>query len=86
LLISILLLLAMLLWILLGPLLFAVVAHLQGLDVSGCLAHWTVLSHISRISCGMVTATLLLPLSGALAGFLALRLWQRWVARGEVAV
>jgi hypothetical protein len=34
----------------------------------------------------MVTATLLMPLLGALAGFLALRLWQRLVARGEVAV
>jgi hypothetical protein len=74
---------AILLWILLGPLLFAAVAYLQGLDVSGCLRHWTVLSRISRISCGMITATLLLPLLGALAGFVVLR---RWVARGEVAV
>ena len=77
---------AILPWILLGPLLFAVAAYLQGLDVSGCLRRWTVLSHISRISCGMVTATLLMPLLGALAGFLALRLWQRLLARGEVAV
>ena len=77
---------AILPWILLGPLLFAVVAYLQGLDVSACLRHWTVLSRISRISCGMVTATLLLPLLGALAGFVALRLWRRLVARGEVAV
>jgi hypothetical protein len=77
---------AALLWTLLGPLLFAVVAYLQGLDVSGCLRHWTMLSRISRISCGMVTATLLLPLLGVLAGFVALRLWRRFVASSEVAV
>jgi hypothetical protein len=77
---------AILLWILLGPLLFAVVGYLQGLDVSGCLRHWTVLSRMSRISCGMVTATLLLPLLGALAGFVALRLWRGLVTRGEVTV
>jgi hypothetical protein len=77
---------AALLWTLLGPLLFVVVAYLQGLDVSGCLRHWTMLSRISRISCGIVTATLLLPLLGVLAGFVALRLWRRFVARSEVAV
>jgi hypothetical protein len=77
---------AILLWILLGPLLFAVVAYLQGLGVSGCLRHWAVLSRMSRISCGMATAILLLPLLGALAGFVALQLWQRLVTRGEAAV
>jgi hypothetical protein len=77
---------AILLWIWLGPLLFAVVGYLQGLDVSGCLRHWTVLSRMSRISCGMATATLVLPLLGALAGFVALRLWRRLVTRGEVTV
>jgi hypothetical protein len=76
---------AILLWILLGPLLLAVIACSRGLDVSGCLRRWTALSHVSRISCGMVAATLWLPLLGALAGFLALRLWERSVARGEVA-
>lgn len=69
------------LWILLGPLVFAVVAYLQGLDVSGCLRHWIALSRISRISCGMLTATLMLPLLGALAGFVASRLWRPTRAR-----
>ncbi len=76
---------SILLWIMLGPLLFAVVAYSQGLDVAGCLRRWTALSHDSRISCGMVAATQWLPLLGALAGFLALRLWERSVARDEVA-
>src|ERR1700722_9289116 len=77
---------AALLWTLSGPALFGLAGYLQGLDVSGCLRRWGVLSHTSKISCGMVTTTLLLPLLGALAGFAALRLWRRFLARGAVAV
>jgi hypothetical protein len=79
---------AILPWILSGPFLLAVAADLPGLDVSGCLRRWAVLSHISKISCGMVTATLVLPLVGVLvlAGYLVLRLWPYLVARGEIAV
>jgi hypothetical protein len=77
---------AALLWVLLGPLVFSVTALLQGLDVSGCLRRWTMLSHIAQVSCGMTTAILLLPLLGALCGVLALRLWRHLTARAEVAV
>ncbi len=73
-------------WVLLGPLLFAVAAYHKGLNVSSCLRRLPELSHLYRISCGMVTATMLLPLLGALTGFLALRLWRYFVPRGQFAV
>jgi hypothetical protein len=75
-----------LLWVLFGPLVFLVTAFLQGSDVSGCLRHWTTLSHMVQVSCGMMTAILLLPLSAALFGLLVLRVWRHLTARGEVAV
>jgi hypothetical protein len=75
-----------LLWVLLGPLVFLVAALLQGLNVSGCLRRWTVLSYMSQVSCGMTTAILLLPLLGALSGWLVLQVWRRLNDRGEVAV
>jgi len=77
---------AVLLWVLLGPLTFLVAALIQGLDVSGCLRHWTILSHMAQVSCGMITGVLLVPLLGALTGFLILRVWRHLKARGEVAV
>ena len=77
---------AVLLWVLLGPLVFLVAAVLQGLDVSGCLRRWTILSHMAQVSCGMITAVLLLPLLGALSGLLLLRVWRHLKSRGEVAV
>jgi hypothetical protein len=77
---------AVLMWVLLGPLVFLVAALLQGLNVSGCLRRWTILSYMSQVSCGMITAILLLPLLGALSGWLVLLAWRRLNARGEVAV
>jgi hypothetical protein len=77
---------AVLLWVLLGPLVFLVAALLQGLDVSGCLRRWTILSHMAKVSCGMITAVLLLPLLGALSGLLVLRVWRDLKARGAVAL
>jgi hypothetical protein len=77
---------AVLLWVLLGPLVFLVTGFLQGLDVSGCLRRWTMLSHMARMSCGMITAVLLLPLLGALSGLLVLRVRRHLKTRGEVAV
>jgi hypothetical protein len=77
---------AVLLWVLLGPLVFLVAGLLQGLDVSGCLRRWTMLSHMARVSCGMITAVLLLPLLGALSGLLVLRVWRHLKTRSEVAV
>jgi hypothetical protein len=77
---------AVLLWVLLGPLVFFVAALLQGLDVSGCLRRWTILSHMAQVSCGMITAVLLVPLLGALSGLLVLRVWRHLRAGGEVAV
>jgi predicted membrane-bound spermidine synthase len=77
---------AVLMWVLLGPLVFLVAALLQGLNVSGCLRRWTTLSYMSQVSCGMITAILLLPLLGALSGWLVLLAWRRLNARGEVAV
>src|ERR1700722_18184916 len=74
-----------LLWVLLGPLAFLVAALLQGLDVSRCLRRWTILSYMAQVSCGMITALLLVPLSGALFGILVLRVWRQLKARGEVA-
>jgi hypothetical protein len=77
---------AVVLWVLLGPLVFLVAALLQGLDVSGCLRRWTILSHMEHVSCGMITAVLLVPLSGALSGLLVLRVWHHLKAHGGVAV
>jgi hypothetical protein len=77
---------AVLLWVLLGPLVFLAAALLQGLDVSGCLRRWTILSYMSQVSCGMITAVLLLPPLGALSGLLILRMRRHLKARGEVAV
>lgn len=74
---------AILLWVLLGPLVFLVAALLRGLDVSVCLRRWTTLSHMAQASCGMITAVLLVPLLGALFGLLVLRLWRHLKARGE---
>lgn len=74
-----------LLWVLVGPLVFLVTGLLQGLNVSGCLRRWTILSHMARLSCGMITAVLLLPLLGALSGLLVLRVWRRLKVRGEIA-
>jgi hypothetical protein len=76
---------AVLLWVLLGALVFLVTALLQGLDVSGCLRCWTILSHMAQVSCGLIIAVLLVPLLGALSGLLALRVWRHLKARGEVA-
>jgi hypothetical protein len=64
-------------WVLSGPVIFIAIALLQGLNVSGCLRRWTALSHFDQISCGLFTATLLLPLLGALTGLLAFQLWKR---------
>jgi hypothetical protein len=77
---------AALAWILLGPVGFLVAAFLQGLNVSDCLRHWTMLSHVARVSCGMITATLFVPILGALFGVLVLWVWRRLTASGEVAV
>jgi hypothetical protein len=77
---------AVVLWVLLGPLVFLVAALLQGLDVSGCLRRWTILSHMAQVSCGLITAVLLVPLLGALSGLLVLRVWHHLKARGGVAV
>ena|SRR5271165_358695 len=77
---------AALLWVLSGPLVFLVTALLQGLDVSGCLRHWTMLSYMAQVSCGMITAVVLLPLLGALSGLLVLRAWRHLTACGQIAV
>lgn len=77
---------AVLLWVLLGPLVFLVVALLQGFNISGCLRRWIILSYMSQVSCGMITAILLLPVLGAFSGWLILLVWRRLNARGEVAV
>jgi hypothetical protein len=77
---------AALLWVLLGPLVFLVAALIQGLDVSGCLRRWTILSHLAQVSCGMLTGVLLAPLLGAIFGLLVLRVWRHLKGRGEVAV
>jgi hypothetical protein len=66
---------AVLSWVLLGPLVFLVTALLQGMDVTGCLRRWTILSQMAQVSCGMITAVLLVPLLGALFGMLVLRVW-----------
>jgi hypothetical protein len=77
---------AVLLWVLLGPLVFLMAAFLRGLDVSGCLRRWNILSYLSQVSCGMITAVLLLPLLGALSGVLILRMWRHLKGRGQFAV
>ena len=71
-------------WALFGPLGFLVAAILQGLNVFGCLRHWTMLSHTARVSCAMITVLLLSPLLGALTALLALRLWQHFTARRQI--
>ena len=63
-------------WILLGPFLFLIAASLQGFGLSGCLRQWMGSAQPFSINCGMVTAILLSPMSGAFAGFLCQRLWQ----------
>jgi hypothetical protein len=71
-----------LLWVLLGPIVFLVAALPQGLDASGCLRRWTLLSHMAQMACGMITAVLLLPLSGTFFGLLVLRVWRHLKATG----
>jgi hypothetical protein len=41
---------------------------------------------MAKVSCGMITAVLLLPLLGALSGLLVLRVWRDLKARGAVAL
>jgi hypothetical protein len=68
------------------PLVFLVVALLHGLDVFGCMRRWTIFPHMARVSCGLITGVLLVPLLGALSGLMVLRAWHHLKSRGGVAV
>ena len=74
-----------LLWVLLGPLVFLVAGLLQGPDLSGCFRRSTILSHLTQVSCGMITGVLLVPLLGAFFGLYVQRVWRHLKIRGEVA-